>query len=125
MPKLLEEVLPERLGASQNFQHIQTKQDFIRDVQLGLKEAPMSIRLTPHIISRINWNNPIDDPLRQQFIPIKSGIMPDHPQLTFDSLNEQEDCKVEGLIHRYPGKALFLRGFPYNVYILAWRLNSA
>ncbi|KAF1962949.1 kama family protein [Byssothecium circinans] len=108
LSRLLEEVLPEKLGVSRTLPHIQTKQDFIHEVEMGLKEAPMSIRLTPHVISRINWQNPVDDPLRRQFIPIKSGLVPDHPQLTFDSLNEQEDCAVDGLIHRYPGKALFL-----------------
>lgn len=68
----------------------------------------MSIRLTPHTLSVINWSNPIEDPIRRQFIPLKSTSLPDHPRLTLDSLGEQHDSKVPGLVHRYPDKALFL-----------------
>ena len=32
----------------------------------------------------------------------------DHPRLTLDSLHEQQDSPVPGLIHRYADKALFL-----------------
>lgn len=38
----------------------------------------MAIRLTPHILSRIDWKNPLDDPVRKQFIPLASAILPDH-----------------------------------------------
>lgn len=68
----------------------------------------MSIRLTPHILSLIDWSNPLDDPLRIQFIPMKSTFVPDHPKLTLDSLHEADDSPVQGLVHRYPDKVLFL-----------------
>jgi lysine 2,3-aminomutase len=68
----------------------------------------MAIRLTPHVLSLIDWNNPLDDPLRRQFLPLRSGIIPDHPEVELDSLHEEEDSKVPGLVHRYPGRALFL-----------------
>lgn len=75
----------------------------------------MAIRLTPQILSRVNWGSPLDDPIRRQFLPLKSGIIPDHEQLTLDSLHEEEDmavtedgATVPGLVHRYPGRALFL-----------------
>ncbi|KAF2198605.1 hypothetical protein GQ43DRAFT_400547 [Delitschia confertaspora ATCC 74209] len=70
--------------------------------------APMAIRLTPHILSSIDWSNPLDDPIRRQFIPLRSSIVPDHPSLTLDSLGEEADSPVPGLVHRYPDKALFL-----------------
>lgn len=68
----------------------------------------MSIRLTPHILSVIDWTNPLEDPLRRQFIPMKSTFVPDHPKLTLDSLHEKEDSPAPGLVHRYPEKVLFL-----------------
>lgn len=70
--------------------------------------APMAIRLTPHILSCVNWESPLDDPIRRQFLPLKSGITEDHSALTLDSLNEEADSPVPGLVHRYPGRALFL-----------------
>ena len=110
-PKLqefLREVLPERIPASEEFEHILTGQAFIEDVMAGIKEAPMSIRLTPHILSKIDWNNPLKDPLRRQFIPMKSAFLRDHRRLELDSLHETHDSPVPGLVHRYPDKVLFL-----------------
>jgi lysine 2,3-aminomutase len=40
---------------------------------------------------------------------MKSVMKPDHPKLTLDSLHEEADSPVKGLVHRYPDKALFLR----------------
>jgi Lysine 2,3-aminomutase len=36
-------------------------------------------------------------------------MLPDHPKLALDSLHEEADSPVKGLVHRYPDKALFLR----------------
>ena len=72
----------------------------------------MAVRVSPYAISLIDWNDPIDDPIRRQFIPLASTALPDHPRLTLDSLHEQEDSPVPGLVHRYVDKALFL---PLNV----------
>ena len=68
----------------------------------------MSIRLTPHMLSVADWSNPLEDPIRRQFIPLKSTLMQDHPALTLDSLHETGDSPVDGLVHRYPEKVLFL-----------------
>lgn len=38
-------------------------------------------------------------------------MMADHPKLVLDSLHEEADSPVKGLVHRYPDKALFLREF--------------
>lgn len=53
----------------------------------------MAIRLTPHILSRINWNNPLDDPVRKQFIPLASAMLPDHEKVGMDSLHEEADSR--------------------------------
>ncbi|KAF2272853.1 kama family protein [Westerdykella ornata] len=106
----LEEVLPEKLAPSKNrrLQHIKTKQDFIDDVVKGLRKAPMAVKLTPHISSVIQWEHALDDPIRLQFVPLGSGLVQDHAKLKLDSLNEKDDSVVDGLVHRYPDKVLFL-----------------
>jgi lysine 2,3-aminomutase len=83
-------------------------EDFLIDIHKGMKLSPMNIRLSPYILSRIDWQNPYNDPLRRQFIPLASEQISDHPMLTLDSLNEQQDSPTPGLIHRYFDKALFL-----------------
>ncbi|KAG9245120.1 hypothetical protein BJ878DRAFT_534116 [Calycina marina] len=52
----------------------------------------MAIRMTPHIVSRIDRSSPIEDPLRSQFIPLKSDFIPDHPELNGN------------IVHQYPDK---------------------
>ncbi len=81
---------------------------FLDDVEQGLAEAPMNVRVTPYLLSLIDWDNPYDDPIRIQFLPVASTRLPDHPRLALDSLHEQEDSPTPGLVHRYPDKALFL-----------------
>jgi lysine 2,3-aminomutase len=81
---------------------------FTEDAEQGFKHAPMSVRVSPYLLSLINWEDPYSDPLRIQFIPVGSRLLPDHPKLNLDSLHEQEDAPVPGLTHRYPDKALFL-----------------
>ena len=83
-------------------------QSFIDDVTEGFRRAPMSLRVSPYLLSLIDWANPYADPLRRQFVPVASKLLPDHPKLTLDSLHEQADAPVPGLTHRYPDKALFL-----------------
>jgi lysine 2,3-aminomutase len=81
---------------------------FIEDAEQGFKKAPMSVRVSPYMVSLIDWERPYEDPLRTQFFPMGSRLIPDHPKLVLDSLHEQEDAPVPGLTHRYTDKALFL-----------------
>ncbi|MFZ4579876.1 MAG: KamA family radical SAM protein [Myxococcota bacterium] len=82
--------------------------EFIADAEAGFANSPMSVRVSPYLMSLIDWTQPYEDPLRRQFIPLASRLLPDHPELTLDSLHEQDDSPVPGLTHRYPDKALFL-----------------
>lgn len=82
--------------------------DFIEDVKAGFAKAPMAVRISPYLLGLINWEDPYNDPIRRQFLPVGSALVPDHPMLTLDSLHEQADAPVPGLTHRYPDKALFL-----------------
>jgi len=88
-------------------QHL-VPQSFYDDVAEGFRRAPMSIRVSPYLLSLVDWSDAYNDPLRRQFVPVASRLLPDHPKLTLDSLHEQEDAPVAGLTHRYPDKALFL-----------------
>ena len=83
-------------------------EDFIKDATAGFAGAPMSVRVSPYLLSLIDWDHPYEDPLRTQFIPLASRMLPDHPKLGLDSLHEREDAPVAGLTHRYTDKALFL-----------------
>ncbi|MFQ6605899.1 MAG: KamA family radical SAM protein [Fidelibacterota bacterium] len=83
-------------------------EEFLGDVRQGMHLAPMNLRLSPYILSLINWDDPYNDPLRTQFIPVASTRRPDHPKLSLDSLSEQEDSPTPGLVHRYFDKVLFL-----------------
>ena len=76
--------------------------------QEGFAQAPMAVRVSPYALALIDWNDPVNDPIRRQFIPLASALLPDHPRLTLDSLHEQADSPVPGLVHRYVDKALFL-----------------
>lgn len=82
--------------------------EFLDDVNEGMRISPMNLRLSPYILSLINWDDPYNDPLRIQFIPVASTKQKDHPRLLLDSLSEQDDSPTDGLVHRYFDKALFL-----------------
>jgi lysine 2,3-aminomutase len=82
--------------------------EFYADVEGGFRRSPMSVRVSPYLLSLVDWERPYEDPLRRQFIPLASRLLPDHPKLTLDSLHEQADAPVPGLTHRYRDKALFL-----------------
>ena len=83
-------------------------ESFFEDVALGVERAPMAMRISPYLLSLIDWNDPHHDPIRTQFLPLASQQLPNHPELRLDSLAEQRDSPVPGLTHRYRDKALFL-----------------
>src|SRR5690349_3021892 len=45
---------------------------FHRDAEAGFHRAPMSLRVSPYLLSLIDWSDPYKDPLRIQFIPLAS-----------------------------------------------------
>ena len=78
------------------------------DIKDGIHQATMNVRITPYVFALIDWDNPVQDPLRKQFLPIASQMLPDHPYFLADSLYEDVDSPVPMLTHRYPDKVLFL-----------------
>lgn len=105
MRTLLPDVIPQRNGHETG---PRTANEFIDDVKSGIRRATMAIRITPHLLSLMDWSDPLHDPLVTQFIPLGSRSQPDHPKVTLDSLDETGDSPVKGVIHRYPDKAVFL-----------------
>ena len=83
-------------------------ESFYEDLADGIRHAPMALRISPYLLGLIDWRNPASDPIRTQFLPIRSQQRPNHPMLQLDSLHEQKDSPVPGLTHRYRDKALFL-----------------
>lgn len=83
---------------------------------LSLAKNPMQIRVSPYVLSLIDWHNLYNDPVRKQFIPLSSEFKKDHPALRLDSLSENSDSPVRGIIHRYPDKVLFLSNHSCPVY---------
>ncbi len=81
---------------------------FYEDLEAGVKNAPMALRISPYLLALIDWRAPETDPIRTQFLPLRTQQQSDHPMLRYDSLNEREDSPVPGLTHRYRDKALFL-----------------
>ncbi|KUI67951.1 L-lysine 2,3-aminomutase [Cytospora mali] len=106
--QFLKAAVPEEIPFDKAATRTQNKEDFLVDVIGGISSSTMSIRITPYVLSRINWKDPRNDPVFSQFIPLQSKFIPDHPKLTLDSLHETADSPVPGLVHRYPDKALFL-----------------
>ena len=107
----LTSVLPNKIPPSRmtsNAALPKTRDDFVKDVEKGIKMAPMAVRLTPYTLSVADWSDPLNDPIRRQFVPLASTMIPDHPKVGLDSLHEEEMSPVEGLVHRYPDKVLFL-----------------
>jgi lysine 2,3-aminomutase len=81
---------------------------FLADVDAGMAIAPMAVRLTPYVVSLIDWANAERDPIRRQFLPLASEARPDHPALVDDPLGETRDSPVPGLVHRYRDRVLLL-----------------
>lgn len=90
----------------------------LSDIAAGLGNVGMSIRLNPYMMSLIDWTEAETDPIRRQFLPMLSELEHDHPCLTTDSLEEREHSPVQGLVHRYPDKVLFLVTTVCPVYCL-------
>jgi lysine 2,3-aminomutase len=82
--------------------------EFLDDVEEGFKRAAMAMRVSPYLLSLVDWANPYNCPIRAQFIPAGKRLLEDHPKQDLDTLHEQADSPTPGLTHRYIDKALFL-----------------
>ena len=74
---------------------------FIEDLREGFIGAPMAVRVSPYLLSLIDWQEPYADPLVRQFLPVASRRLTNHPHLGFDSLGEQADAPVPAKPREY------------------------
>lgn len=77
MRSVLPETIPPQrpsLRGQNEYPGISTPEDLIRSFEVAAQKAPMAFRLSPHILSVIDWTDPLNDPVRRQFIPLESVI---------------------------------------------------
>ncbi|KAK5628162.1 hypothetical protein RRF57_003877 [Xylaria bambusicola] len=109
LSEFLYAMIPSKVPRSVSIGGMQTVDEFCTDVYDGIKNSAMSIRIVPYVLSRIDWADPANCPVFRQFIPLKSIMIQDHPEVKPDSLGERWDMPVDGVVHRYPDKALILQ----------------
>ena len=66
----------------------------------------LSMAITPYYFNLIDRDDP-DCPVRRQVIP-RSGEMQISPEEMLDPVGEEANMPVDGLVHRYPDRVLFL-----------------
>jgi len=66
----------------------------------------LALAITPYFFNLINREDP-DCPVRKQVIP-RSGESKISPDELLDPVGEENTMPVEGLVHRYPDRVLFL-----------------
>ncbi len=94
--------------------------------QTVLHEHPFPLRVSREFVTRIEPGN-TEDPLLKQILPL-SAELETHPGYSNDPLQEKKANPVPGLLHKYPGRVLFIlsghcaincrfcfrRAFPYS-----------
>lgn len=71
--------------------------------------ATMGVHVTPHVLNTMHEHDLWHDPLRRYVLPAaadREPVLHTHPEARRDSLHEAEMSVVEGLVWRYPTKAL-------------------
>ncbi|MBI9049474.1 MAG: lysine 2,3-aminomutase [Anaerolineaceae bacterium] len=96
--------LSHRLNSVEDFEQILQLSE---SEKKGLSKSDLfRVDITPYFVSLIDPNDP-DDPIRKQVIPLEGEIVP-FTGMMDDSLAEDRDSPVPGLVHRYPDRALML-----------------
>ena len=66
----------------------------------------LALAITPYFFNLVDRDDP-DDPVRRQVIP-RAGEMRTAPEELLDPVGEENTKPVEGIVHRYPDRVLFL-----------------
>lgn len=69
-------------------------------------DKKLALAITPYFFNLINRDDP-NDPIRRQVIP-REGEMHVAPDELLDPVGEENTKPVEGIVHRYPDRVLFL-----------------
>ena len=56
-------------------------ESFYEDLAAGVRHAPMALRISPYLLALADWSGPFADPIRSQFLPLRSQQVADHPML--------------------------------------------
>ena len=96
--------LSHRLNSIEDFEKVLPLSD---SEKKGLSQGGMfRVDITPYFASLINPDDP-NDPIRRQVIPLGDEVVPFTGEME-DSLAEDRDSPVPGLVHRYPDRVLML-----------------
>ena len=96
--------LSHRLNSVEDFEQILQLTESERK---GLSQSDLfRVDITPYFVSLIDPDDP-HDPIRKQVIPQEGEIVP-FTGMMDDSLAEDRDSPVPGLVHRYPDRVLML-----------------
>ena len=71
-----------------------------------LTQNKLSLAITPYFFNLIDPHDP-EDPLRKQVVP-RIDEMHTTPEERLDPIGEEADKVVDGIVHRYPDRVLFL-----------------
>ena len=66
----------------------------------------LALAITPYFFNLIDPNDP-NDPVRRQVVP-HAGEMQTAPEELLDPVGEENTKPVDGIVHRYPDRVLFL-----------------
>lgn len=66
----------------------------------------LALAITPYFFNLIDPNDP-NDPVRRQVVP-RAGEMTVSPEEMLDPVGEENTKPVDGIVHRYPDRVLFL-----------------
>ena len=72
----------------------------------------MNVRISPYMIALIDWSNPYTDPIRTQFIPLASRLLPDHTYVT-ELRVDGEKLQVVGLTRDAPSLIELIEQSPH------------
>ncbi|MGB0415233.1 MAG: KamA family radical SAM protein [Coraliomargarita sp.] len=68
--------------------------------------SKLALAITPYFFNLIDPNDP-DDPIRRQVVP-RAGETRIAPEELLDPVGEENTKPVDGIVHRYPDRVLFL-----------------
>lgn len=98
-----------RLEQLQGLLQDRLSEEVYADMLKAQRIIPMNVKLTPYVLSIIDWLDPLNCPIRLEFLPMFGQLLEkNHPFFNPDSLNEDGDRAAPYLVHRYHDKALFL-----------------
>lgn len=89
-------------------EHLEDKLQLTKDERAGciFAKDKLALSITPYFFNLIDPNDP-NDPIRRQVVP-RAGEMLVSPEELLDPVGEETTSPVDGIVHRYPDRVLFL-----------------